>query len=633
MKVNLKSFLLFTSLFLVFLVGCHDPFETDNSPEQANAAYLNMPQDHVIWKSSDSIQDQDWVKFQAINGEIYSLEAKEICTDNCLLDLKVELFSNDGTLDISSQIKDDKWTCSETGIYYLKITNNNVTNKSLPYGIIIKRVTKNEKWLKDTVDLIVKVRDAETGELIPDVIITTNYNDSAITGNHDNTAGEAKLRIKPGTITFTLRSPEYKSVTVEKEIKGFICHTNFTMEPREEIEVAPKIETDTIWKKDKIYFITQDTEILKDVKLTIEPGATIYFKGPKHIWFDVNGSLVAEGKKDEKINITIHPDSLDDGLVRRIRMISEAKDFILKHCKIKGISMRIVPITLDFKKVALIDNCDISESGGYPAIEVITPNAEDSEELFFDFSIINSKIHDNHYTGLGIIGVAKNLKEYLISDCEIYNHPIGKGNGITYDSYDSDSRIRIENSKLHNNDFDIFVDNDADVTLDNLSFGSKNKVLALRDRQNPVIVKNCYKNPDAGGILLVDCAPNFEAPIIGTKVENLDISCSEFNKFDFKFDVPQEVSSEIFDYSFYYSFSGDSDLKWVWSKASYLKKDSPPIVQGKGFGMYIFYDLDPVSEAQFVIDPNSWELIFCFQIIAHRFNLIYVKKDAVVIEE
>ena len=234
MKLKILGFII---LCLFFLVGCD--YENNDSPQTAGAAYLNISQTHSFKEADkNGVKDQDWVKFYAIKGEIYSLVAKESCYDGpgfnaylnkCRLDIKTELFSNNGTLNISSQVKENKWTCLATGVYYLKVTNNN-DNISHRYNIFIKRVTDDYDWINDPAyNLSIKVINKATGEPIPDVIVTTSSKDSAITykeysyiflSNLITLTGKAELRVKPGTIGLTLESPDYRTLTHKLEISS-----------------------------------------------------------------------------------------------------------------------------------------------------------------------------------------------------------------------------------------------------------------------------------------------------------------------------------------------------------------------------------------------------------------------------
>ncbi len=156
-----------------------DDFEPDDTPQQAGVIIINDPdtQLHNFYVAGD----QDWVKFYAISGEKYAVEALNASPQ---ADVVVALYDTDGVTLLKSSDDFDKgedellnWTAAIDGIYYVMVKNYSPSD----FG---PGLTYELKLYRPVVPLMGKIKgfvtDAISGSGIEGAILRTSLGGSAI---------------------------------------------------------------------------------------------------------------------------------------------------------------------------------------------------------------------------------------------------------------------------------------------------------------------------------------------------------------------------------------------------------------------------------------------------------------------
>ncbi len=190
-KIHKKVILIINSFFLIFSLSYaygSDAFEDDDTFEQAFIAVLNHG--FQIRNFHDS-GDVDWIKFYAVSGETYSVKA---ANPGLECDPVIELYDRDGVTllysrDIALQGENEilEFNCAQDGVYFARIRNYNpaVYGENTEYELSVYRP---HTCLTGVFFGVVK--DGVTGQLISDVRMTSDINDSALSG----TNGEYRMR-------------------------------------------------------------------------------------------------------------------------------------------------------------------------------------------------------------------------------------------------------------------------------------------------------------------------------------------------------------------------------------------------------------------------------------------------------
>ena len=283
--------------------------------------------------------------------------------------------------------------------------------------------------------------------------------------------------------------------------------------------ITEDIIKDTIWKKGRPYVLAGDNniDVAAGITLNIEPGAHIYFKFNKQLWWMprlvVLGKIKAEGTFREKIKIQAYPEKNYENEVYKIWIGGPyGAGLHLKHCDISNVETWVYYPKIEGGEEIKIDNCDIANTNY--AIKIFKSKYYNSFKVF----ITNSKIHDNKSTGICFSSLGNDLERDLISDCEIFNNGY---NGIYLYGKES-KKVDIVNSFLYNNDLgsknvpkgDLKVFYDVDIFLEKVNFGSKSAIMQIYYRQNPLNILNCSKNITSGEIKTIGCSTNFQIPEI-----------------------------------------------------------------------------------------------------------------------
>ncbi|HET6314016.1 MAG TPA: pre-peptidase C-terminal domain-containing protein [Chloroflexia bacterium] len=105
--------------------GCLDPFEPDNSLQQARGIELNTEQVHVLCIAGSPV-DQDWVAFSATSNKLYSMYTKDLASS---VDTIISLYDsggrklaeNDDAVPGQGLASRIDYTFGSTSVYYLQI--------------------------------------------------------------------------------------------------------------------------------------------------------------------------------------------------------------------------------------------------------------------------------------------------------------------------------------------------------------------------------------------------------------------------------------------------------------------------------------------------------------------------------
>ncbi len=205
------------------------------------------------------------------------------------------------------------------------------------------------------------------------------------------------------------------------------------------VEISGTLETDTTWTPDDTIVVVGSVTITPDACLTIEPGTVILIDSG--FGLDVQGSLIADGEKDNRIVITSHADTLGgnprtamwDHVMYRTNSHGTMRYCTLRYgvdciyvydcslsitgCTIENFSPRGIRVygsqTAIFRDI-VIDSCvmrqtDLGLIGTGHAIWV---------DRRLNLSISRCDISDCYY-GVAIYGNRTYVPHFTVSDCDI----------------------------------------------------------------------------------------------------------------------------------------------------------------------------------------------------------------------
>lgn len=184
-----------------------DQYEDDDTANQAQVIVLNhpSPQDH----SFHDTNDEDWVKFYGLAGEVYSVKAMN---PTVISDPMISIYSstNLSTPAVSSNtagagteefLKD--WTCPTDGLYYVRITNN-----SQHYGANVRYKLKVYNPIAFSLPGYIKGKITSGGKGVSGAVIRAGGG-TAITLPD----GSFILCLKPGTYSVSVSCNGYQSTS------------------------------------------------------------------------------------------------------------------------------------------------------------------------------------------------------------------------------------------------------------------------------------------------------------------------------------------------------------------------------------------------------------------------------------
>jgi hypothetical protein len=184
-----------------------DSYEEDDTFSQASTIIINdgNPQAHNF----HDIGDVDWIKFYCIDEEpTYKIMANNL---GILSDVAIEVYNNDGITLLKGPIneadagKDEfiDWNCTQEGIYYVKIKNNNSN-----FGENVKYDLKIYRPIAPLTGFIMgSITDAVSGLPLASAQIKTNDNASALSLPD----GSYIMVNPPGTFEVTAKASGYKA--------------------------------------------------------------------------------------------------------------------------------------------------------------------------------------------------------------------------------------------------------------------------------------------------------------------------------------------------------------------------------------------------------------------------------------
>ncbi|QTA78801.1 Peptidase C13 domain-containing protein, NHL repeat-containing [Desulfonema limicola] len=189
----------------VFQPAGKDIYEPDNTVNQAG--YIIINHDAEQQRNFHDSDDEDWIKFYGISGNIYEIITKnsgEYCNNT------IEIFNNKGIglkkgnsefKDSSGIINNLVWQCDQDGIYFVNISpNTEYQNNTNAYSIeILLPIAPFPGYVKGLVS------DNVTGNPIINACIKTSANISGITRSN----GRYLMIHEPGIFDVTIDSPGY----------------------------------------------------------------------------------------------------------------------------------------------------------------------------------------------------------------------------------------------------------------------------------------------------------------------------------------------------------------------------------------------------------------------------------------
>ncbi len=187
-----------------------DTYEPDDTYDQAGVIILDDPaaQSHNF----HSAGDQDWVKFFALSGIVYTIEASNVTQD---ADVVLELYDTDGTTLLGTG--DDygkgreellEFTSQSDGVYYVRVRNYDDTDAladNLAYELkVYLPIGFSTGYITGT------VYDSSNNSPISDALISADLGGSAIS----IVGGYYFMIVARGTYTITCSHEGYLDATV-----------------------------------------------------------------------------------------------------------------------------------------------------------------------------------------------------------------------------------------------------------------------------------------------------------------------------------------------------------------------------------------------------------------------------------
>ena len=240
-----------------------DPYEPDDVFGEANVIVLNSdtPQQHNFHVADD----QDWVKFYGLSGVAYAVKASNL---GARCDAVLELYDTDGVTGIAGPTDEGGvgidelfwWLCVKDGVYYVKVAqfDQSVFGDNTEYDLkIYNPVAPTIPGFLDGM-----VTDAVTQSPIPDALIRTDYNVSAMS----DTAGIYSMVHRAGIYDVTVQAAGYGAMDFSAEISegGTVLHD---IELMPLASVSPDIKANG---QDGLITISTTTSL--SITVSLDPG-------------------------------------------------------------------------------------------------------------------------------------------------------------------------------------------------------------------------------------------------------------------------------------------------------------------------------------------------------------------------
>lgn len=221
MKNRINLFTLFCLSWLLFFSASAwgqdsyepDSYEPDSSSKEAKKIILNDEklQEHTLHNA----QDEDWVKFYALSGQSYRIEANGP-EEDC--DIVLQLYNTDGdNLEengdhgFNGENEHLEWSCPENegGVYYVKVSFSTKTSgDNTGYALrAFRPQAADSVWIQGT------VTDA-SGTPLKEVRLKTSGHGSDLSGDN----GEYSILEQPGDYDLIAEADGY-SETVSIPVK------------------------------------------------------------------------------------------------------------------------------------------------------------------------------------------------------------------------------------------------------------------------------------------------------------------------------------------------------------------------------------------------------------------------------
>ena len=203
-----------------------DIYEPDDTYDQASVIILNDPA--AQFHNFHYAGDRDWIKFYALSGEVYSIEASNVTPD---ADVVIELYDTDGTTLLVTRDDGGKgieelleFISHSDGVYYVRVRNYDDSTEladNLAYELRVYNPIGNFAGY-----ITGKVYDSSNNSPILDALISTDLGGSAIS----IAGGYYYMVVANGTYTITCSHEGYLDATVGGiSVSGDIVERNILM--------------------------------------------------------------------------------------------------------------------------------------------------------------------------------------------------------------------------------------------------------------------------------------------------------------------------------------------------------------------------------------------------------------------
>lgn len=232
---SILPILLFILIFPLSAVSqaLPDAYEEDDIYTQASVIILN--DDNFQRRSLHTAQDEDWIKFYGIHEESYRIEAVHAGSD---CDIVINLYDIDGTTllkngdsGFTGQNEYLEWNCQADGIYYARITTNDIFGEDTGYDL---RAFRPHSCITATISG--KVSDAVSGDGIADARIKSDRGDSAISETDGTYTMVVACGCDDEPITITAEADGYETYTDTRIVEcGTGSSQNIAMTPEQTV--------------------------------------------------------------------------------------------------------------------------------------------------------------------------------------------------------------------------------------------------------------------------------------------------------------------------------------------------------------------------------------------------------------
>lgn len=332
-------------------------------------------------------------------------------------------------------------------------------------------------------------------------------------------AGESASNTSAFTFTIAAEADYNHSMPFRLTLKtadgSYSTTLDFTITTRSRVElVSGAINEDTTWTSDRIYQITNNTLVLEDVKLTIEPGTIVKFDEGKML--QISGELIADGEPDQEIIFTSSKENPTPGDWNIIKFSTESIDAIVdenyeyisgsifRYVNVKyGRGIGLVDAIPYFSNVLFTNNTGNNEG-------VVTGCVDRPSALHWtgknprsgSLVLRDSKFIDNEYQGFATNQPAGNSAFFYV-----FNNIFYQNNGAAIAICNDYGGAHLESNFIENNGGGISLGNTGSNVkiINNFISGSKSPAYTAGFgvdiyQGSPIISNNTFANNGNGQV-------------------------------------------------------------------------------------------------------------------------------------